>query len=111
MAASYRYGLAGPLAVHGAARVHSQTVGHAGAGAAVAGTGSPTVVGRPRVVTWKKTAHVNEPTIMENDEKYYTDNVTQEVKHELLSRETFNLPLEFDGLLTRMTQNGCCEIL
>lgn len=61
VAASYRYGLARPLAVHGAASVHSQTVGHAGAGAAVAGTGSPTVVGGARVVTWKKTAHMKEP--------------------------------------------------
>ena len=55
MAASYRYGLAGPLAVHGAASIHSQTVGHAGAGAVVAGTGRPTVVGGPSIVTWKKT--------------------------------------------------------
>lgn len=57
MAASHRYGLAGPLAVHGAASIHSQTVGHAGAGAAVAGTGRPTVVGGARVVTWKKTTY------------------------------------------------------
>lgn len=62
MAASYGYGLAGPLAMHGAAGVHPQTVGDAGAGAAVAGTGSPTVVGGPRVVPWKKTTCVSELT-------------------------------------------------
>lgn len=51
---SYWYGLAGALAVHGAARVHSQTVGHAGAGAAVAGADCPAVVRGPWVVTWKE---------------------------------------------------------
>lgn len=55
VAASHRYGLAGPLAVHGAACVHPQTVGHAGAGAAVAGAGGPAVAGGPRIVTWKGT--------------------------------------------------------
>lgn len=106
VAASYRYGLAGPLAVHGAAGVHSQTVGHAGTGAAVARTASPSVVGGPRVVTWKKTAHVNDACHSMN----VLHNVTQNVKHGLLSLQTF-ISLEFDGLLTRMTQNGCCEIV
>lgn len=51
MATSYGYRLAGPLAVHGAASIHPQTVGHARARATVAGAGSPTVVGGPRVVS------------------------------------------------------------
>lgn len=51
--------------MHGAARVHSQTVGHARPGAAIAGTGCPTVVGGARVITWKKMAHMNELPIIE----------------------------------------------
>lgn len=59
--------------MHGATSVHSQTVGHARTAAAVASTASPTVAGRPRIVTWKTREHVNEPTIIEN----VLHNVTQ----------------------------------
>lgn len=50
VAASYGDGLSGALAMHWAC-VHSQTVGHAGAGPVVGGSGSPSVVGGPRVVS------------------------------------------------------------
>lgn len=91
--------------MHGAANVHPQTVGHAGA--AVAGTGVPTIVGRPRVVTWKKTTCEG------------ADKCLKLLKTEVLHTQypsasktwlvvTFNVPLEFDRFLTKMTQNGCC---
>lgn len=43
--------------MHGAAGVHPQAVGHARAGAAVAGAGSPPIVGGSGIVTWKEMAH------------------------------------------------------
>jgi len=111
MATSHRYGLAGALAVHGAASIHSHTVGHAGAGAAVAGTGRPAVVRGPRVVTWKKDGTWMSWLQNHCKLKYYTYNVAQKVKHGMLSLQMFKFPLEFDRFLTRMTPNGCCELL
>lgn len=76
--------------MHGAADVHPQTVGHAGA--AVVGAGAPTVAGWPRIVTWQKSQT--------------KASAIEKVTHEHL-RSRLNL---IDSL-QKMTQNGCCEPL
>lgn len=92
--------------MHGAAGVHSQTVGHARAGATVAGTASTAVAGGPRVVTWKKKAHVDEPIITETLHRQCQWKSKTWVAVSL----DINSPLEFDRLLRRLTQNSCHEI-
>lgn len=54
-----RQRLTGSLSEPGTARVHPQVVAHAGA--AVAGTAAPAVVG-PMVVTWKEASHTSQRT-------------------------------------------------
>lgn len=71
--APYRNRLSRSLTEPGAASIHSEVVGYAGA--AVAGTASPAIVGS-MVITWRGATHKSKLTTMLNAKQLFCNSLT-----------------------------------